>query len=54
MLHLRLVLHLALTCVTFEVGITCSVVITFSGDTALRLLAVNKKQIIKNPLAFKT
>ena len=26
-------LHLALICVTFTVGITCSIVITFSGDT---------------------
>ena len=38
MLHLRLgnLLHLALICVTFKVGITFSVVITFSGDTRLR------------------
>ena len=35
MLHLRLgkLLHLALKFITFTVGITFSVVITFSGDT---------------------
>jgi len=36
-LHLRFdkLLHLALMFITFTVGITLSVVITFSGDTAM-------------------
>ena len=52
LLHLWLVLQLSLIFISFSVGITFAVVITFSGDTAISKLNVLKSSFAQEILVI--